>query len=236
MTATFQLSMYAGTSRFSEKTLRYAIQQCLHKVETTLELYPDNLEVEVYGDRHQWRDNHTLLSEEGLFTWVLGDCGRIIRVVAEEEKVRSDRSLARVVCHECVHHVIHHHTGQNIPAWLDEGLAIHFTQELPRRYLETLVEALRSDTFLPLEFLEQPFTRLDRTMKNLAYGQAVTLVVFLVTRYGYVFVRAMLDDCKRGDRWERTLRRQALTLYLLEKEWQRWLEGWLCERLLPGED
>ncbi len=214
-------------NRFSQTYLQSAVEQCVDRVEQELKLKSGPLEIEIYDNRQEWIDNHTRLNEEDLFTWVSGDSGRMIRVVADCSKGIGNGTLAGMLCHESVHHIVRRYTGPHIPAWLDEGLAVVLVQELPKKYLAALSRALAEQALLPLELLEHSFSRFDRGLKSLAYAQSGSLVRYIVAAYGYPFIREILDGCRRGDRLEHLLKSKALTLYLLEQEWQRWLPDYL---------
>lgn len=216
------------SSRYSPAILHSAIKECVASVEKHLRLPVTSFEIEIYGERREWIDNHTRINESELLTWVGGDSGRIIRVVADEKKVPTDAALARMVCHECVHHIVRSYAGLSIPAWLDEGLAILLVQDLPTSYLKALTQASELDGLLPVEILEQPFSRFDRSLKSLAYAQSTSLVSFLIEKFGYPCIQELLDCCRRGDRVESILRQKGFTIYLFEKEWSVWLPGYLA--------
>lgn len=214
--------------RYSSIQLLEAVKACIARVEKHLGLVAGHVEIEVYRNRDYWVDSHTRINENELFTWVGGDSGRIIRVVADEKKVVTDSALAHMVCHECVHHIVRSHTSPLIPAWLDEGLAVLMVQKLPKSYLSALADALEQDALLPFSLLEPPFSRFDRSLKSLAYAESTSLVQYFVETFGYPFVRELLECCRRGDRIESILRGKGLTEYLLEKEWLCWLPGFLA--------
>ena len=74
---------------------------------------------------------------------------------------------------------------------------------------------------LPLELLTGRFSRLDRTLKTLAYAQSLSMTAHLVSTYGWDMIRDLLAACKRDGSLETALRQYGLNLYLLEKEWER---------------
>jgi hypothetical protein len=172
----------------------------------------EQLEIEVYTSRSQWIEEHTRLNEEELASWVSGDSGRIIRVVA----TGSEEHLLNMVSHECVHHIIHKQAA-NLPAWLDEGIAMHLLLELPKTYRHELKQAIRHDALIPFELLASPFTLLDRRLKDLAYGQSWVMVMYMTKEYGPEKIRELLLRLGRGDSMDQALRPLRVNMYLLEK-------------------
>ena len=170
------------------------------------------LEIEVYTSRSLWIEQHTRLNEEELASWVAGDSGRIIRVVANG----SEQHLLRMVAHECVHHIIHQY-AETIPAWLDEGIAMHLLLELPQKYQQELKQAINHNGLIPFDILENPFSILDRALKDLAYAQSWIMVRYMSGEYGSQMLRELLLTLGRGESIDQALRPWGVNMYLLEK-------------------
>lgn len=198
--------------------LENAANNAAVQVEEWFGFTTEHLEIEVYGSRQEWIEEHTRLNEGDLVSWVAGDSGRIIRVVAGD----SNDHLLRMIGHECVHHIIRKAVPA-IPGWLDEGLAIHLLHDLPVHYRETLDLAVGENVFLPLEVLAKPFSLLDRSLKSLAYSQSCSLVQYLEEVYGRERIRGLLLSLGSGETLDQSLRPLGLNCYLLEKEWVRWV-------------
>ena len=205
-------------SKELKEELKNAAENAASQVKTWFNFTTNNLEIEIYSSRQEWIEEHTRLCEKDLVSWVAGDSGRIIRVVAGN----SDRQLLKMTAHECVHHIIRA-VVPAIPAWLDEGLAILLLHELPDHYQETLKLTLKQDALLPLEVLTKPFSILDRSLKSLAYAQSYSLVEYLEDIYGREKLRGLLISLGLGETLDHALRPMSLNRYLLEKEWERWV-------------
>jgi hypothetical protein len=201
------------------------VKRILIKIEMVLGITCGEIEIEVYRNKKEWVERHTLINEGDLPSWVQGDSGRVMRLVMDEVKIASMEDLTLMVAHECVHAAVRKHTGERCPAWLDEGLSTYLTQELPEAYAEAFKQALAADALLPLEMLTASFCRLDRKIKCLAYAQSHSLVDFLVAKYGWKIVKDLLAAYSRGDSEDGVLRKHGLNMYLLEKEWMREIKG-----------
>lgn len=195
-----------------------SIRKILVEIKDKLDLSPEALEIEIFKSRDEWIERHTMINEVDTPSWVMGDSGRVIRLVMDDHKIASFEDLKLMVAHECVHAIVRSHTHELCPAWLDEGLAVCMTQNLPEKYRISLQNALAADALLPIETISQSFSRLDRRLKTLAYAQSYSLVDYMADKYGWEIVREMLDDYARGDSGEAVLRERGVNMYLLEKD------------------
>ncbi len=204
------LSRLIGTVRRIQEKLRENIACPLESVE-----------IEIFQDRAEYVERHTHISEEDLPSWVQGDSGRVIRLIMDAGGVDTLERLQAMVTHECVHLALNRMTEGKVPAWLDEGLAIYFSQDLPEKYRRSLKNAMEADALFPMEVLEKPFARMDRKLKNLAYAQSAAVVDFLVEKYGWPTMQDLTKGVANGDSPEFAMRKAGLNYYLLEREWIR---------------
>lgn len=190
------------------------------KLQAHLALAMGTIEVEVYRSRQEWLQRHTLMQAGDATSWIQGDSGRVIRVFVDPAS-ESFAKLQLMVTHECVHRALACTCGAGLPAWLDEGLAVYLSQELPAAYRQRLKEAAAADALLPLDLLADSFASMDRRLKTLAYAQSASLVGYLQATFGWQLLRDIIAALGRGDALDTPLNAHGLTLYLLERQWQR---------------
>lgn len=200
------------------------IRRIHEKIERHLHWTATRIEVEIYQSREQWIERHTRINEQDLPSWVQADSGRVIRIYTDS-KTDTLQKLQLVITHECVHAALGQMTGVALPAWLDEGLAVYLSQELPAEYQLHLKAAVDQDAVLPLELLEKPFTRLERKVQKLAYAQSSSMIGFMVEKYDWNMIRQLIAALGRGDGLDAALGEFGLTAYLLEKEWKQSVRG-----------
>jgi hypothetical protein len=133
--------------------------------------------------------------------------------------------MKRTIPHELTHQVLYNRMGaqgyQNLPTWLNEGLATNFEQSPNATYALTLEES--HDRF-PLESLCAPFPDDERV--RLAYAQSQSVVSYLREIYGWSAIRELLDvyadgvGCETG-----VVRILNADLDHLDHQWSRWLKG-----------
>lgn len=197
------------------------IRRIMEKLADDLGLSAPEIEIELFKDKTEWVERHTIINEADLPSWIQGDSGRVIRIVMDEEKITTMETLQLMVTHEVVHFILHRHANKPIPAWLDEGLAVFCSQNLPAAYVDILNKAAAGGALLSLEMLTPPYSRMDRSVQRLAYAQSAAVVEFLVRKFGWRLIRDMIDACKKGESPEHVLKQRGLNYYLLEKEWNR---------------
>ena len=152
---------------------------------------------------------------------------------------QSELALEQSIPHEVAHFVIAQYaggTGDRLPRWLDEGLAVgNETRPDPSLAL-ALDQALTSGEMMPLEALCAPFPA-DEKLALLSYAQSASVVRFLQNRYGNERIRELINaygdgaDCNGGV--ERAL---GFTLDRLEADWLADLKGELSPLRPSGDE
>lgn len=110
-----------------------------------------------------------------------------------------EQTLHERLFHEYTHVVVRFLTGDNVPWWLNEGLAESFSRDLSSDRLALLRAAIGDNLLLPLSALEAgQLDRLDSTALRLAYAQAHATVDYLWKRYGQRRIADMLSELTAG--------------------------------------
>ena len=112
--------------------------------------------------------------------WAAGVYDGRIRL-AVGSALRTPDALDRVVVHEFTHAIVHALAPRGVPAWLHEGLAVHFDGSDQAWVDATLARATR---VIPLAALEDGFTGLDAASADLAYAESAAAARVVVNRLG----------------------------------------------------
>ena len=118
-----------------------AVRSVQDHLEEKLAIAPRPVEIEIFSTRREWGAAHTHFDDGDAPSWVEGDSGRVIRIIMAGEDPAAFARLRLMVIHEVIHHAVDALGPTAIPAWLDEGLAICLSQDLPARYAEQLAAA-----------------------------------------------------------------------------------------------
>lgn len=135
-------------------------------------------------------------------------------------------NLRPVLKHEYVHLLLHHYIpSEQMPRWLDEGIAQHLSdglsEYLPGQRQMLLGEALAADRVMPLEALAERFPG-DDVGRQLAYEQSRSIVGYMVKRYGDGVVAEVLAHLAAGlSVGESVLAVSGISLQRLENDWRQ---------------
>ena len=113
----------------------------------------------------------------------------------------------RAIAHEMTHLVIHQMTlnpYNDLPIWLDEGLAMYTEGVLAPEYTACLNRAIAENSLISVRSLSSPFSAY--TMESLlSYAQSYSFVEFLITNYGQDKMLELLLTFKLGSNYDAAL-------------------------------
>lgn len=132
----------------------------------------------------------------------------------------STKEFERRLHHEYVHVVVRAAVGDDVPWWVNEGLAETFSRDADSLDREMLREAVRKDRLFNLDDLEQAqLEKQDPEALRLAYTQAHATVRFLLNQFGQRGLNRMLSALADGFEPEEALKVSYRRTYdLLETE------------------
>ena len=113
----------------------------------------------------------------------------------------------RAVAHELTHLVIHQmplNPYSGLPAWLDEGLAMHTEGLLDPRFASRLAGAVAEDSLISVCSLASPFSAYTER-STLSYAQSYSLVDFLLSSYGQAKMLELLSTLSEGSTYDGAL-------------------------------
>jgi hypothetical protein len=113
----------------------------------------------------------------------------------------------RTIAHELTHLVINQVTlnpYNDLPLWLDEGLAMYNEGELSSEFADSLERAIAEDSLISVQSLSSPFSA-DIGEALLSYAQSYSLVEFLITKYGQAEMLELLNTFRQGSGYDAAL-------------------------------
>ncbi|TET17688.1 MAG: peptidase MA domain-containing protein [Dehalococcoidia bacterium] len=115
----------------------------------------------------------------------------------------------RAIAHELTHLVIHQMTFNpynDLPTWLDEGLAMHTEGMLGPEFTAYLNGAIAENSLISVQSLSSPFSAYAEE-SVLSYAQSYSLVDFLITNYGQGKMLELLNIFRGGSSYDGALER-----------------------------
>ena len=184
------------------------LREAFWRIGQTLGAYPSNpINVVFYTDK-QFHDI------TGAPEWASGGFDGQIRMPVAGA-TQNLRQFDRILTHELTHAMLHSIATRNVPAWLNEGLAMYFEGNDPALSEKRLAAAR---TFVPLANLQGGFTGLSSQMADVAYEMSAFATSALMTRIGSGNLRFLLQDLDRGITIEAAVQRLGLTMDAFEAE------------------
>ena len=113
----------------------------------------------------------------------------------------------RATTHELAHLVIHQMTFNpynDLPTWLDEGLAMYAEGELEAGYIDFLEKAMAENNLISVRSLSSPFSAYGE-QAILSYAQSYSLVEFLISSYGQEKMLELLNTFSEGSSYDGAL-------------------------------
>jgi hypothetical protein len=111
-----------------------------------------------------------------------------------------------------------------IPYWLHEGVAMYESREWDFRRVSTIMQAVLTDTLIPLSEITQRFPQ-EENRAELAYCQSFYLISFLINKYGRPPFHRFIREYSRGNPLNQVLLdTYGMGLDRLEERWRRYLK------------
>ncbi len=112
------------------------------------------------------------------------------------------------IAHELAHMVIHQVTMNpynDLPRWLDEGLAVYAEGATDVSFSTALYNAVKSGNLISVQSLASPFSA-DPALATLSYGASFSIVDFLISTYGQDKMRQLLTVFSEGSTYNAALK------------------------------
>ncbi len=124
-------------------------------------------------------------------------------------------SFDRVLVHELTHAMLKSVATSNVPAWLNEGLAM-YCEGRDSGASERRLAAAR--LFVPLAVLQASFARLNAAQAALAYEESAFATRVLIDRIGVPGLAQLLQDLGTGQPIEQAVERFGFTFAAFESD------------------
>jgi hypothetical protein len=113
----------------------------------------------------------------------------------------------RTIVHELTHVVIQqmtHNPYNSLPVWLNEGLSMYAEGEMEPLFENYLKQAALNKELISLRTLASPFSAITH-LSYLSYAQSMSIVEFLIDKYGQNRMLELLESFKRGSGYDEAL-------------------------------
>ncbi len=226
ITRHFTIQFDGSENRDLYRTVIEILEDAYREIGRALSYYPDEAITVILYTAQQFQDVTRLPG------WVGASYDGKIRVPSAGYERQPD-VLRKLLYHEYVHAVIHALTRQQItavkdmpsprvPVWLHEGLAQYLEAGSERETVDDQLRAVAQRRgMIPLSVLEGSFMRFNSNQALLAYAESLSVVGYLVNRYGFYRVTRLLEALSKLQAIDAACRDAFATPYeTIEKSWQ----------------
>jgi tetratricopeptide (TPR) repeat protein len=181
------------------------------RIGKTLGAYPSApINVVLYSER-QFHDI------TGAPEWAAGGFDGVIRMPVRGA-AQNLAEFDRVLTHELTHAMLRSVAPRNLPAWLDEGLAMH-CEGRDGALSERRLAAAR--LFVPLATLQTSFSSLSAAQAAIAYEESAFAAYALLNRIGTSGLGQLLQDLSGGQTMEQAIERFGVRFAAFESDLER---------------
>jgi tetratricopeptide (TPR) repeat protein len=181
------------------------------RIGKTLGAYPSaSINVVLYSDR-QFHDI------TGAPEWAGGGFDGQIRMPVQGA-AQNLPQFDRVLTHELTHAMLKSVAPRNLPAWLNEGLAMYCEGRDSALSGRRLAEAR---LFVPLAALRTSFARLNAAQAVIAYEESAFATRILLDQIGPAGLGQLLQDLSTGQTLEQAIEQFGITFVAFEADLER---------------
>ena len=131
------------------------------------------------------------------------------------------------IAHELTHLIVHQMTFNpynDLPTWLDEGLAMYNQGPLDITFVNNLNMAIQEKRLVTVRSLSSPFSSYSQ-ISYIDYAESYSIVSYLINTYGKDKMFALLDTFRQGSTYDGALEKvYSLNMNSLNTVWQATLK------------
>lgn len=217
------LHWYSGEPAFAEDLLSTAIDGLARLKKFTGVRPQSPIDLYIYGTTQQMQD--AILYEPNWTGGVAYPANNITIIGISPAYLEWGR---RTIVHELTHLIVGQITfscGENVPTWLDEGMAVYAEGGLDDRSQFSFDDAVSSNSLLSVRSISNGFSQ-HPALADLAYSQSYSMVSYLVQTYGPAKLLALFANLRDGMTVEAGVTAAyGFDLGGLEDRWRAWLRA-----------
>ena len=217
------LFWYQGNQTFSQ-SLMSAAQQALVQLAQTTGATPDKVvNIYIYASAQDLQGSLIYPNE-----WTGGVAFTQYSIITIGISPNNLTWGQGAMTHELTHDVIYQvifNPYNDLPVWLNEGLAMYSEGPLTAQFSVPLKEAINQDTLITARSLASPFSAYTDTA-NLSYAESYSFVDYLTSQYGAQKMLSLLNTFKQGSDYDTALQLvYGFDMDGMFSQWKTWVKS-----------
>ncbi|MFC1903597.1 peptidase MA family metallohydrolase [Chloroflexota bacterium] len=196
------LYWYQGSQSFAQEIMDTAQQALIRLAEDTGAEPEKPVNLYIYADAENLR-GAMIFPQEWTGGVAFTRFGTIAIGIGTDELDWGRRAIAHELTHLVIHQMVFN-PYNDLPTWLDEGLAMYTEGSLSPGFAGLLEEAITKDELISVRSLSSPFSAYAEE-SALSYAQSYSLVEFLIRNYGQSKMLALLTTFREGSGYDEAL-------------------------------
>ncbi|HVP20387.1 MAG TPA: peptidase MA family metallohydrolase [Anaerolineaceae bacterium] len=196
----FQVRWITGDLSFGQSILNSAQQGLASNASLLNTTVPNPLKIYVYPNSSDLQDALSLSQGSWVAGYTSPDLGVILVSIAPgpDQQVELERQIPHELMHIKIYQLAQNKdVYQNLPAWLNEGLASLAELTPNPDYQSALTQSVKSNSLLSFTTICQAFPS-DASGAFLAYAESVSFVSFIHQKYGSPAFQKLISSYKTG--------------------------------------
>jgi hypothetical protein len=217
------LFWYQGDNSFAQ-SLMTAGQQALDKLASDTGATPDKtINIYIYANSKDLQGSMIFPNE-----WTGGVAFVQYSIIAIGISPSNLTWGKGAMTHELTHNVVFQEVFNpynDLPVWLNEGLAMYAEGPLDSQFTGPLKSAINSDNLISVRTICSPFSAYaDKA--NLSYAESYTLIEYLLQQYGPSKMSQLLVTFKQGSTYDGAFQKvYGFDMDGLNNQWQPWVKS-----------
>jgi hypothetical protein len=196
------LYWYQGDDTFAREILTTARQVLARLADTTGAELKNPIKLFIYADSEALR-GAMIFPQEWTGGVAFTRYGTIAIGIAPDSLDWGKRAMSHEITHLVTHQMVFN-PYNDLPTWLEEGLAMYTEGPLLPVFADLLDEAIAGEALISVRSLSSPFSAYAEE-SALAYAQSHSIIEYLINSYGQTKMLALLNTFREGSGYDEAL-------------------------------
>lgn len=214
----FQVDSQNENNKITKDIVLTLFQQAYEKIENDFEIYPSkklkillDFNVAFINEGQNPNKNITIDNDK-------------IKIPVSGLKNVTE-AIRKAITYSYTKFTVTDYTKGRCPGWFSEGISLYESDKIDVNHIRLIQEMLRTGRFIKIQDLSPSFQNLEKKDLSLYYASSITIVDYIINKYGKFSVRDLISAVKGGTSFEYGLFSVLnLSSNNLQNDWEKYLK------------